>query len=289
MSKPVNSREPASDKLAVNASRADKAAGSAFMHKWRAAVLSRDCQLSSTQKLAVLALAQFADSNGGCCFPSSSTVAECASLSEKAVQRALIVALQGGWLKRFQREAKGKDWRGQAYEYQLLIPSAEERPSLAKPEGAERESPAPNDAEDSQSNAEDCESNAGVRGSDDLAFDLVHYPEERRAEHKKKQELDASRPNDPIFGEALSFLMSKAVSEKSARSILGKVKREVGDVRCLELIDEARKRDVTDPVPWLMAAMRRRNKVSETSIRASFAQNQYTGDSDERVREFLGE
>jgi hypothetical protein len=63
---------------------------------------------------------------------------------------------------------------------------------------------------------------------------------------------------DPIFGGCLAVLISKGVGEKSARSTLGKLRKEIGEAVTIELVAKVESDDISQPVPWLMAAMERR-------------------------------
>jgi hypothetical protein len=64
---------------------------------------------------------------------------------------------------------------------------------------------------------------------------------------------------DPIFGNGLAFLTRKGVPEKGARSFLGAMRKEVrDDLVVTELLIEAERQDVSDPLAWLRAAGRRR-------------------------------
>lgn len=59
---------------------------------------------------------------------------------------------------------------------------------------------------------------------------------------------------DPIFGHGLAFMLAKGVPERGARSFLGAMRKEVGDVRAAELLASAEREDVSDPTAWLRAA-----------------------------------
>lgn len=64
---------------------------------------------------------------------------------------------------------------------------------------------------------------------------------------------------DPIFGHGLSFLVRKGIQEKGARSFLGAMRKEVrDDLVVTELLIEAERQDVSDPLAWLRAAGRKR-------------------------------
>ena len=159
----------------------------AFIHQWRAAVLSKDSTLSATQRLALVALAQYADAAGGSCFPSSETVAECSGLSLKSVQRSLLACAALGWIKR-EIGSKGKNWRS-SNRYTLCMPVAEGGKSPPMEHGEDAQSPATSDAKDSASSttlAEDFVSIAEDGKSHDLALDL----EKQKTKQKQKQKRE---------------------------------------------------------------------------------------------------
>ena len=59
---------------------------------------------------------------------------------------------------------------------------------------------------------------------------------------------------DPIWGSGLAFLIRKGIPERPARSLLGKLKQQCGDVNTGAILARAEAEDVSDPAPWLMAA-----------------------------------
>lgn len=70
---------------------------------------------------------------------------------------------------------------------------------------------------------------------------------------------DATESADPIFGNGLSFLIRKGTAEKGARSFLGAMRKELrDDLIVAELLIEAERQDVSDPLAWLRAAGRKR-------------------------------
>lgn len=60
--------------------------------------------------------------------------------------------------------------------------------------------------------------------------------------------------SDPIWGSGLAFLIRKGIPERPARSLLGKLKQQCGDVNAGAILAKAEAEDITDPAPWLMAA-----------------------------------
>ena len=69
-------------------------------------------------------------------------------------------------------------------------------------------------------------------------------------------------PADPIWGAGLAFLRRKGIPEKTARSLLGRIKQACGDIEAGALLADAEAQDITDPAPWLMAsASKRRSRA----------------------------
>lgn len=90
-----------------------------FLAVWRSAVFASNEE--SGAKLALLALAEFANSDdGGDCFPGVSTVARLASVKERTIRRHLDNLDGRGWFIRWRR--KGQSWR--LWEYRLTLPKA---------------------------------------------------------------------------------------------------------------------------------------------------------------------
>ncbi|WP_333679907.1 DUF1376 domain-containing protein [Dyella sp.] len=69
---------------------------------------------------------------------------------------------------------------------------------------------------------------------------------------------EAPEPPDPIFGTGLKFLCRKGVQERPARSFLGLLRKDVGDLCAAELLAKAESDDVTDPLAWLRASAKAR-------------------------------
>lgn len=83
-------------------------------------------------------------------------------------------------------------------------------------------------------------------------------------------------PADPIWHTGLAFLLRKGLPEKSARSLLGRVKQACGDVDAAALLVEAEAQDISDPAPWLLAgAAKRRPRAGPSSTHGGFDQRDY--------------
>lgn len=84
-------------------------------------------------------------------------------------------------------------------------------------------------------------------------------------------------PPDPIFGHGLAFLLAKGVKERGARSFLGAMRKEVGDMRTAELIAAAEAQDVSDPVAWLRQAAKRPGTGPPGEARRPSAADSFVG------------
>lgn len=74
----------------------------------------------------------------------------------------------------------------------------------------------------------------------------------------------SSNSPDPIFGDGLEFLRSKGVKDRGARSFLGKLRSDVGDLVTCELLAKAEAEEISDPLAWLRkAAMKRKRPRGE--------------------------
>lgn len=66
---------------------------------------------------------------------------------------------------------------------------------------------------------------------------------------------------DPIFGTGLEFLCRKGVPERTARSFLGLLRKELrDDLTVAELLGEAETQDVSQPQAWLTKAAKQRKE-----------------------------
>lgn len=82
---------------------------------------------------------------------------------------------------------------------------------------------------------------------------------QRRANQSQSQgsnayALGAEAPSDlsgSIFDEGVRLLVEKGSSEQSARGLIGKLRKDVGDPRTLQLVRQCRDERRTDPRAWL--------------------------------------
>ncbi len=121
----------------MNEPRSDKRLAP-FIMRWRKAICAPASSLSSTERLVAFALAQYADADGGSCFPNIETIAGAAALSERATRGALQRIESAGYFTRIGTKGSGKgagkDWR--AYGYRLRMPDGPARGAGPKAEAA---------------------------------------------------------------------------------------------------------------------------------------------------------
>lgn len=214
-----------------------------FLHLWRSAVFNS--RLPPAEKLALLALSEYADAGGNRCSPSSLSLAELTSANEKTVRRALAAAEARGWFARELADtggktgARGQGWR--RYSYRLSLPEgADTTPARQRVRRADT-MPAPSPEKVRTFPLE----GAGTTPAE-LAFELE--------ELKQEQEQRASRAVDPIWSTALEWLTSHGTPEAKARPILGRARKQFNDDSALLAAVEAGKRaGALDPATWILA------------------------------------
>lgn len=81
-----------------------------------------------------------------------------------------------------------------------------------------------------------------------------HKQKDLKATGKEQAKPDASRPADPLWGSGLQWLTSKGVAEKPARSFLGKLCKQLGQVEAVALLATAQEEDAIAPIEWLAKA-----------------------------------
>lgn len=113
---------------------ADDASRRPYLHRFRSAVLAASrTQLSSAQKLTLIALAESAKADGSEAWPSAELLAQRTSMDEKTCRRALDALDGAGWFTRKRR--KGQSWR--LWEYRLTIPEGSGTTPGASDEGSD--------------------------------------------------------------------------------------------------------------------------------------------------------
>jgi hypothetical protein len=234
----------------------------AFIHRWRSAVFNSD--LPPTSRVTLLALAEFADSDGANCYPAVTSVAKIAGVNEKTGRRTLAAAEKSGWFAREERQGQGHAWR--QYGYRLLLPEAADTTparqatrradSVPAPhiEAADT-TPAPSDETCglSRPNVRTLTPERAGTAPYELALDLA-------LEIGKEKNALTSDGKAVLWRRAVELLTKSGSSEKKARSIIGKLRQilQNDDARLLEIVDAAEREEIQDPVSWLMAAARQR-------------------------------
>ncbi len=87
--------------------------------------------------------------------------------------------------------------------------------------------------------------------------------------------FDSPPPADRIFGFGLELLRGKGVAEKPARSSLGWLRKSLGDEAAIVLLERLQREDISDPVPWLMAACAARKRGAGQGMTRADAQRDY--------------
>jgi hypothetical protein len=65
----------------------------------------------------------------------------------------------------------------------------------------------------------------------------------------------AVRAADSIFDDAIFLLKGKGLTEERARKFIGMQRAKYGDADVAQVIVDAQKNDITDPIPWFMRAL----------------------------------
>jgi uncharacterized protein YdaU (DUF1376 family) len=82
-------------------------------------------------------------------------------------------------------------------------------------------------------------------------------------------------PPDRIFGFGLELLTAKGVAAKAARGTLGLLRKNLGDEAALALLERLQREDISDPVPWLMAACAVRQRSAGQGMTRADANRDY--------------
>jgi pyocin large subunit-like protein len=116
-----------------------------FIHRWRSAVFNSD--LSSTGRIVILALAEYANGDGSECTPALDSIAKLAGVNEKTARKALAEASEKGFIERWAMK-KGYDWR--RWQYALHLPNgADSTPARSLKAAEEKSAPIVSKAADS--------------------------------------------------------------------------------------------------------------------------------------------
>jgi helix-turn-helix protein len=98
----------------------------AYVHRWRSAVFN-DATLSTSKKMTLLALGEYANPDGSNCKPSAVSLGKLCGLHERTVRRVLDEARKDGWMRLVVHR------EGVPSTYSLTLPpNADTRPARAR-------------------------------------------------------------------------------------------------------------------------------------------------------------
>ena len=66
-------------------------------------------------------------------------------------------------------------------------------------------------------------------------------------------------PDEVLFDQCLAYLTARAVNEKQARSVIGSWRKQYGAGAVIEVMSEASRQSVSEPVAWIVKALRSRH------------------------------
>jgi hypothetical protein len=95
------------------------------------------------------------------------------------------------------------------------------------------------------------EKTPGVKGQDNAGLKLRG----QRPESVSKE--TAGNPEKSVFDQAVEVLAAKGTSPSSARSFVGRLRKDHGDDKIAAAFTEARRLDISDPKPWVVARLAR--------------------------------
>jgi len=190
------------------------------------------------ERLVMLALADRADEHGYC-HPAMIDIANRAAMTERGARGVIRRLEASGWL-----EVKRGGGRHGTSRYRVLLRPAEAEETRNEKPGLEcRETEKPGTGLHNTRN----------HGS----AEPPRTPIEDEAEASQPQAaLGADQPS--LWETGLRFLIAKGVAEKRARPILGRWRRDYPEPMILAIMAEAERQEVTEPVAWINAALKRR-------------------------------
>jgi hypothetical protein len=236
-----------------------------FILQWRSAVLNS--QQASTVKLCLVALAEWANTEGGSCYPSIPSIAAAASVNEKTVRRSLDYAESAGFLLRARKGAdKDKGWGCRRYDYQLTIPAGANEAPVSRRKNAGTESALIEHA------GTESASNPGASGhcvqtmrtlspkhagieSTDLSRT---YPAPR--EEANEATSNAARPVD-LWADGIALLTSAGTSREQAGATIGKLRKALGEDEARSIVAKMLVTRPTGPKSYLYGVIRERERA----------------------------
>lgn len=200
-----------------------------------------------SEKLALLALADWCDDAGGSLYPSMATVAKKISSSESQARRIIRMLERAGLLECIKNPRGGA--KGCTRHYQLRLDR------LAT--GSTDATPTTTPGVGARDGLHGCAKTGSTHARGPLAPVLpnpsVHPLEEPSVEPPT---LAVASVQEEVFTLGKRLLTSSGKTEASAGALLGKLRKEHGDSAILEALKAADVGRVSDPASFLIAACR---------------------------------
>lgn len=169
-----------------------------------------------------------------------------------------IAKVTGGWQiinYLAYREARNAEARRE----QNRDAQARFREKTRKPESARVSQSKPNISTNKQNKPQSAQAEEEEEADKAKASELRSALAAPEKTHGPVPDTPPSEPlSDPIWGTGLAYLCRRRIPERQARSMLGKLRKAVGDIAAGALLAQAEAQDITDPAPWLMAAAGKR-------------------------------
>lgn len=212
-------------------------------------------QQTATVKLCLLTLAEWADADGGNCYPSIPSIASRASVNEKTVRRSLDQAETAGFIRR-SHKGSAQGWR--RYMYHPTQPEGADTTPARSDDGAGTEStPSPQTCGLSVQNVRTLSPERAGTESTDLS---ITYP----IPSNKSDEADASRPAD-LWSDGIRLLTDSGTSREDAGKTIGKLRKELGEDDAAEVIRNLMALRPTGPRSYLFGVMNKRKQSPRVS------------------------
>lgn len=77
-------------------------------------------------------------------------------------------------------------------------------------------------------------------------------------------------PDEVLFDQCLTYLTTRAVNEKNARSLIGSWRKQYGAGAVIEVMAEASRQNVSEPVAWIVKALKTRHGSPAAQEHAPF-------------------
>jgi hypothetical protein len=211
-------------------------------------------QQSSTVKLCLLALAEWADADGSNCYPSIPNIATRASVNEKTVRRSLDQAESAGLIQRSQK-GTAQGWR--RFVYLPIVPKGADTTPARSKDGVDTESaPLPSTCGLSVPNVRTLSPEGVGAESTDLS---ITYPVPRE-EANEASASNAARPVD-LWADGIALLTSAGTSKEQAGATIGKLRKAVGEDEARSIVAQMLVTRPTGPKSYLYGVIRERERA----------------------------